>query len=121
MSIFIQALDFKLWNIIIDGPDSPTSTTTSTSEGGRTLKQRHLFNDEDRGNIQLNAKAKHVIICALNSNEFNRVYSCSTAKEMWDSVTHQIRRGSETSSNVRSVTLSMSWVVDKSILFSKKP
>ncbi|GAV91935.1 UBN2 domain-containing protein, partial [Cephalotus follicularis] len=31
-----------------------------------------------------NAKAKHVIICALNSNEFNRVSSCTTAKEMWD-------------------------------------
>ncbi|GAV76501.1 LOW QUALITY PROTEIN: UBN2 domain-containing protein, partial [Cephalotus follicularis] len=31
----------------------------------------------------LNAKAKHVIICALNSNEFNRVSSCATAK-MWD-------------------------------------
>ncbi|GAV70026.1 UBN2 domain-containing protein, partial [Cephalotus follicularis] len=31
-----------------------------------------------------NAKAKHVIICAINSCEFNRVSSCISAKEMWD-------------------------------------
>ncbi|GAV84627.1 UBN2 domain-containing protein, partial [Cephalotus follicularis] len=31
-----------------------------------------------------NAKAKHVIICALNSNEFNRVSLCATAKPMWN-------------------------------------
>ncbi|GAV66436.1 UBN2 domain-containing protein, partial [Cephalotus follicularis] len=33
-----------------------------------------------------NAKAKHVIICAINSSEFNRVSSCNSAKEMWDRV-----------------------------------
>ncbi|GAV65415.1 UBN2 domain-containing protein, partial [Cephalotus follicularis] len=31
-----------------------------------------------------NAKTKHVIICAINSSEFNRVSSCISAKEMWD-------------------------------------
>ncbi|GAV56474.1 UBN2 domain-containing protein, partial [Cephalotus follicularis] len=34
--------------------------------------------------VQLNAKAKHIIICAINSNEFNRVSSCVLTKEMWD-------------------------------------
>ncbi|GAV67447.1 UBN2 domain-containing protein [Cephalotus follicularis] len=32
----------------------------------------------------MNAKAKHIIICAINSNDFNRVSSCISAKEMWD-------------------------------------
>ncbi|GAV76503.1 UBN2 domain-containing protein, partial [Cephalotus follicularis] len=32
----------------------------------------------------LNAKAKHIIICAINSNEFNRVSSCVSAKDIWD-------------------------------------
>ncbi|GAV64615.1 LOW QUALITY PROTEIN: UBN2 domain-containing protein, partial [Cephalotus follicularis] len=50
----------------------------------RTLKPRSSYTDDDRKKVQLNAKAKHVIICALNSNEFNRVSSCATAKEMWD-------------------------------------
>ncbi|GAV66754.1 UBN2 domain-containing protein, partial [Cephalotus follicularis] len=45
-------------------------------------KPRILYTDEDRKKVQLNAKDKHVIICALNSNEFNRVSSCATAKEI---------------------------------------
>ncbi|GAV67719.1 UBN2 domain-containing protein, partial [Cephalotus follicularis] len=31
-----------------------------------------------------NAKAKHIIICAINLNDFNRILSCISAKEMWD-------------------------------------
>ncbi|GAV73237.1 LOW QUALITY PROTEIN: zf-CCHC domain-containing protein/DUF4219 domain-containing protein/UBN2 domain-containing protein, partial [Cephalotus follicularis] len=80
MTIFIQALDFNLWDIIIDGPELPHII----SEGIKTLKPRSSYTDDDRKKVQLNAKAKHVIICALNSNEFNRVSSCATTKEMWD-------------------------------------
>ncbi|GAV68052.1 zf-CCHC domain-containing protein/DUF4219 domain-containing protein/UBN2 domain-containing protein [Cephalotus follicularis] len=81
MTIFIQALDFNLWDIIIDGPELPHSIS---QEGIKTLKPRSSYSDDDRKKVQLNNKAKHVIICALNSNEFNRVSSCATAKEMWD-------------------------------------
>ncbi|GAV87447.1 LOW QUALITY PROTEIN: DUF4219 domain-containing protein/UBN2 domain-containing protein, partial [Cephalotus follicularis] len=81
MTIFIQDLDFNLWDIIIDGPERPH---TVSKEGVKTLKPKSLYTDDDIKKIQLNAKAKHVIICALNSNEFNRVSSCATAKEMWD-------------------------------------
>ncbi|GAV64971.1 zf-CCHC domain-containing protein/UBN2 domain-containing protein, partial [Cephalotus follicularis] len=45
---------------------------------------RTRYNDEDRKKVQINAKAIHIIICAINSNEFNRVSSCVSAKEMWD-------------------------------------
>ncbi|GAV67549.1 DUF4219 domain-containing protein/UBN2 domain-containing protein, partial [Cephalotus follicularis] len=81
MTIFIQALDFNLWDIIIDDPELPHIIS---QEGIKTLKPRSSYTDDDRKKVQLNAKAKHVIICALNSNEFNRVSSCATAKEMWD-------------------------------------
>ncbi|GAV62025.1 zf-CCHC domain-containing protein/DUF4219 domain-containing protein/UBN2 domain-containing protein [Cephalotus follicularis] len=81
MTIFIQALDFNLWDIIIYDPELPQ---TISKEGVKSLKPRILYTDEDRKKVQLNAKAKHVIICALNSNEFNRVSSCAIAKEMWD-------------------------------------
>ncbi|GAV80506.1 UBN2 domain-containing protein [Cephalotus follicularis] len=39
----------------------------------------------------MNAKAKHIIICAINCNDFNRVSSCISAEEMWDrlEVTYQ--------------------------------
>ncbi|GAV73059.1 UBN2 domain-containing protein, partial [Cephalotus follicularis] len=81
MTIFIQALDFNLWDIIIDGLELPHIIS---QEGIKTLKPRSSYTDDDRKKVQLNAKAKHVIICAFNSNEFNRVSSCATAKEMWD-------------------------------------
>ena len=40
---------------------------------------------------QLNAKAVNVLYYALNVNKFNRVSSCSSAKEIWDrlEVTHE--------------------------------
>ncbi|GAV57035.1 hypothetical protein CFOL_v3_00573 [Cephalotus follicularis] len=34
--------------------------------------------------LKLNAKAKHVIFCALSSNEFDRISSFESAKEIWD-------------------------------------
>ncbi|GAV73816.1 hypothetical protein CFOL_v3_17299 [Cephalotus follicularis] len=34
--------------------------------------------------LKLNAKAKHIIFCALSSNEFDRISSCESAKEIWD-------------------------------------
>ncbi|GAV75525.1 DUF4219 domain-containing protein [Cephalotus follicularis] len=81
MTIFIQSLDYNLWDLIVDGPNLPTII----NENGEIIsKPRNKYNDDDRKIVQLNAKAKHVIICAINSNEFNRVSSCVSAKEMWD-------------------------------------
>ncbi|GAV58412.1 UBN2 domain-containing protein [Cephalotus follicularis] len=81
MTIFIQSLDYNLWDLIVDGPNLPTITNEN---GEIILKPRNKYIDDDRKIVQLNAKAKHVIICAINSNEFNRVSSCVSAKEMSD-------------------------------------
>ncbi|GAV70628.1 zf-CCHC domain-containing protein/DUF4219 domain-containing protein/UBN2 domain-containing protein, partial [Cephalotus follicularis] len=81
MTIFIQSLDYNLWDLIVDGPSLPTIT----NENGEIIpKPRNKYNDDDRKIVQLNAKAKHIIICAINSNEFNKVSSCVSAKDMWD-------------------------------------
>ncbi|GAV67594.1 LOW QUALITY PROTEIN: UBN2 domain-containing protein, partial [Cephalotus follicularis] len=81
MTIFIQSLNYNLWDLIVDGPN----LATTTNEHGEIIsKPRNKYNDEDRKIVQLNAKAKHIIICATNSNEFNRVSSCVSAKDMWD-------------------------------------
>ncbi|GAV79150.1 UBN2 domain-containing protein [Cephalotus follicularis] len=32
--------------------------------------------------FQLNSKAKHALFCALGPNEFNRIFSCDSAKEI---------------------------------------
>ncbi|GAV70927.1 zf-CCHC domain-containing protein/UBN2 domain-containing protein [Cephalotus follicularis] len=81
MTIFIQSLDYNLWDLIVDGPNLPTITLEN---GDVVSKPRNLYDDNDRKRVQINAKAKHIIICAINSNDFNRISSCVSAKKMWD-------------------------------------
>ncbi|GAV73621.1 UBN2 domain-containing protein [Cephalotus follicularis] len=81
MTIFIQSIDYNLWDLIVDVPDLPT-TINENGEKVPTLRTR--YNDEDRKRVQMNAKAKHIIICVINSNDFNRVSSYVSVKEMWD-------------------------------------
>ncbi|GAV66364.1 UBN2 domain-containing protein, partial [Cephalotus follicularis] len=74
MTIFIQSLDYQLWNIITNGPEIPTKLV----DGQRVLNLNNEYNDHDYKFLQLNAKAKHVIFCALSPSKFNRVSSVMT-------------------------------------------
>ncbi|GAV84006.1 DUF4219 domain-containing protein [Cephalotus follicularis] len=80
INIFLQSLDYQLWNTIVNGPMMPTRTV----EGVVSLKPKDEFNDNDFRILQLNSKAKHVLFCAIGPNEFNRISSCDSAKQMWD-------------------------------------
>ncbi|GAV79838.1 UBN2 domain-containing protein, partial [Cephalotus follicularis] len=80
MTIFLQSLDFQLWHIIVNGPRMPTRTI----DGVVSPKPENEYNDNDFRMLQLNSKAKHVLFCAVGPNEFNRISSCDSAKQMWD-------------------------------------
>ncbi|GAV67516.1 zf-CCHC domain-containing protein/UBN2 domain-containing protein [Cephalotus follicularis] len=80
MTSFLQSLDYQLWHIIVNGPRVPTKTV----EGVVSIKPEDKFNDNDFRMIHLNSKAKHVLFCAMGPNEFNRISSCDSAKQMWD-------------------------------------
>ncbi|GAV60785.1 UBN2 domain-containing protein, partial [Cephalotus follicularis] len=80
MTIFLQSLDYQLWHIIVNGPRMPTRTI----EGVVSPKPENEYNDNDFRMLQLNSKAKHVLFCAVGPNEFNRISSCDSAKEMWN-------------------------------------
>ncbi|GAV62980.1 LOW QUALITY PROTEIN: UBN2 domain-containing protein, partial [Cephalotus follicularis] len=80
MTIFLQSLDYQLWHIIVNGPRMPTRTI----DGVASPKPENEYNDNDFRMLQLNSKAKHVLFCAVGPNEFNRISSCDSAKEMWD-------------------------------------
>uniref|UniRef100_A0A6V7QUX0 CCHC-type domain-containing protein n=1 Tax=Ananas comosus var. bracteatus TaxID=296719 RepID=A0A6V7QUX0_ANACO len=56
MQIFLQFLDFDLWDIVENGYTKPT-TATST------------WKAEDKGKFNLNSKAMNALHCALDSNE----------------------------------------------------
>ena len=64
---------------------------------------------------QLNAKAINALYCALNVNEFNRVSSYSSVKEIWDrlEVTH------EETNQVKKIKFNM--LVHKYELFKIEP
>ena len=46
---------------------------------------------EERMNMETNTKAMNTLICALCPEEFNRISTCKTTKEIWDKleVTHE--------------------------------
>ncbi|GAV84157.1 UBN2 domain-containing protein, partial [Cephalotus follicularis] len=80
MTIFLQSLDYQLWHIIVNGPRMPTRTI----DGVVSPKPENEYNDNDFRMLQLNSKAKHVLFCAVGPNEFNRISSSDSVKEMWD-------------------------------------
>ncbi|GAV86348.1 zf-CCHC domain-containing protein/DUF4219 domain-containing protein/UBN2 domain-containing protein, partial [Cephalotus follicularis] len=80
MTIYLQSPDYQLWHIIVNGPRMPTRTI----EGVVSPKPENEYNDNDFRMLQLNSKAKYVLFCAVGPNEFNRISSCDSAKEMWD-------------------------------------
>jgi hypothetical protein len=87
MSIFLQSIDYDLWNIVSEGPFVPTKIVNGESKP----KEPREYNDDDRKKMSLNAKAINMLYCALDRNEFNRISTLSSAQEIWHTleVTHE--------------------------------
>ncbi|CAN1142556.1 Retrovirus-related Pol polyprotein from transposon TNT 1-94 [Linum perenne] len=71
MELFIQSTNPALWRIVTDGPIEVKTKADKWS-------------DDDMKNVQKNAQAMNLMYCALGREEFNRVSSCKSAKEIWD-------------------------------------
>ena len=87
MHIFIQALDYDMWSIITSGPYYSIKIVDDIA----ICKPKNEWNDQDKKSAQLNAKAINVLHYALDANEVNRIFVCTSAKEIWDTleVTHE--------------------------------
>ncbi|XP_016178077.1 uncharacterized protein LOC107620431 [Arachis ipaensis] len=88
MKIFVQSIDYRLWKIILEGPQFPTTTG---ADGVVSLKGEASWTKEDRKKVELNAKAINLLNCAISFEEYRRVSRCTIAKEIWDKlqVTHE--------------------------------
>ena len=86
MKIYMQT-DYSLWRIVQKGIDHPTKKVDNEI----VFKDEKDWTASEVANVELNAKAMNMLYCALDSNEFNRVSACETAKEIWDKleVTHE--------------------------------
>ncbi|CAI8589973.1 unnamed protein product [Vicia faba] len=86
MMIFIKSVDFKLWLVIKNGPKVPKKTIN----GEEFDKSEDEYNDDDMKMVEQEARAKHILGCALNPDDRKRVSSCNTAKEMWEEVDKEV-------------------------------
>ncbi|XP_070010730.1 uncharacterized protein [Nicotiana sylvestris] len=73
--------DYQLWDIISDGP---LATMKNNAEGIEVPKTRADRNAEDLRKWEKNAMAQKWLVCALGPNEYSRIQSCTTTKEIWD-------------------------------------
>ena len=48
------------------------------------LVPRNQWIDQHKAKVQMNAKAKYFLICALSKSEYDKIISCDFAKEIWD-------------------------------------
>ncbi|XP_070009701.1 uncharacterized protein [Nicotiana sylvestris] len=75
--------DYKLWDIITDGP---LASTKKNVEGVDVSKTRDDCTGEDLKKWEKNTKAKKWLVYGLGPNEYNRIQSCTTTKEIWDTL-----------------------------------
>ena len=87
MKLFIQASDYEMWRIILNGLIIPIKKVKDQ----KGVKQEEESDANDLKSAQLNAKAMHTLFYALRASEYNRVSLCENAKEVWDKlqVTHE--------------------------------
>ena len=67
MKIYIQAVDYHLWKVIIKGPQMFTIRVNNID----IPKSEEDWDDNDMKMRELNAKAINVLYCALDFIEFN--------------------------------------------------
>ncbi|GKG08396.1 hypothetical protein Tco_0334228 [Tanacetum coccineum] len=86
---YVKSKDLDLWHVIIYGdfPHTQINPETNKDEFVPFDKQ----SDDLKKRLAKNNEAKIVIYNALPRKEYERIFKCKTAKEIWDTllITHQ--------------------------------
>lgn len=80
MTAFFRAKDYELWSIVRNGPSVPMKD----GESSGTPKSEAEYTADCERKVSLDAKALHLLYCALAPAVFSIISSCTTAKEIWD-------------------------------------
>nr|GEU54818.1 copia protein [Tanacetum cinerariifolium] len=85
---YVKSKDLDLWHVITDGDFSPIQNNPETKKD--EVVPFHKQNDDPK-KLAKNNEAKMVIYNALPRKEYERIFMCQTAKEIWDTllITHQ--------------------------------
>ena len=75
MSIFMQAYNYEMWNVVLDGPYIPMKTKTESE--AMEPKIRSEWTEVEIKKVQVNYKTINTLYYALNPTEFNRISNCN--------------------------------------------
>ncbi|KAH9685791.1 hypothetical protein KPL70_014095 [Citrus sinensis] len=81
MRIYLQALDYEIWEVVCDGPFMPMF---KDEVGDDIPKPSSQWSELEKRKMSLNSKAMNALFCALDKKEFHRVSSCDSAQEIWN-------------------------------------
>ena len=71
MNIWIRAQDPRFWSLIQEGVCIP-------------MKPKFEWSDEEYKKIEQNARAINFLFCAVNDEDFSKISTYQSAKQMWD-------------------------------------
>ncbi|GJZ35608.1 hypothetical protein Tco_0581425, partial [Tanacetum coccineum] len=86
---YVKSKDLDLWHVITYGDFSPIQNNPETKKDKIVPFDKQ--NDDLKKKLAKNNEAKMVIYNALPRKEYERIFMCKTAKEIWDTllITHQ--------------------------------
>ncbi|KAF3664726.1 putative protein EIN4-like [Capsicum annuum] len=93
MKDFLQAVDYELWNRIIDGPQYPIK---KDAKNKNILKDKSEYDKADFKMLGKNAKTKYILICGLGPDEYNKISGCTTAKQIWETLANAYEKNMDT-------------------------
>ncbi|KAH9658283.1 hypothetical protein KPL70_023426 [Citrus sinensis] len=80
MRIYLQALDYEIWEVVCDGPFMPLAK----NEVGEDIpKLSREWNELEKKKAYLNFKSMNALFCVIDKKKFHRVSSCESANEIW--------------------------------------
>ncbi|GJV59146.1 zf-CCHC domain-containing protein [Tanacetum coccineum] len=85
---YVKSKDIDLWYIIVYGNYKPT---IKDKDGKDVVITYEKFDENHKKMISKNDEAKMVLYNALPKKEYERIFMCDTAKDIWNSliITHQ--------------------------------
>ncbi|WJX50352.1 hypothetical protein P8452_36670 [Trifolium repens] len=87
MKAHLEAQGDGIWNAVAEGPFIPMSVVN----GVGTPKIQSSWDEDDKKKVLNDKKAINILQSALSMDEFFRISTCETAKQIWDTLveTHE--------------------------------
>ena len=92
MRMHLLSLDTSYIDCIEKGPHVPMKISTSVRATGEDLvdtlvpKSATEFTEEDQKEVHKDKKAMNILFNGIDSDMFDNVINCTTAKEVWDTI-----------------------------------